>query len=359
MRIAIEKKIERYKLKPKDTLESLATYFGIDISYLRDFHNIYASTEELISINIPKTLDFIYIESRFEEKVNADKTKIELESGQVLHLKPPKTTTNYGVSYTITENNDENEIKFETSVTFLKQTGSFYLFEISRNPEQYINTEIANSFLDEMASQCGQTLYPLQIITDASGSWLDINNHDDIIARWGATRKKLEEYYEGDWCKNYLDETESMITSKENVVNALQNDWFLASFFSGIFINYYMEGEKYEKLANKTIAFPIIPHISPVTYSGLIQIEKYLDEYNIGQIEFNGTLTDERSKEDFINLANHPYYTIEEGGTVAIGELKVKYFLDSKNWIESLYLSCEIELETTKKVQVVISKLSD
>ena len=347
-----KRKFDKYEIKQGETLQDIAAFFSISVDTLIRFHNIYAVGNESIGSKLPPQLSFLYVAPYLEEKVNIDKTKIELESGQVLQLKPPKTTTHFGVSYNVTENEEETEIKFETSVTFLKRAGNFFLFEVSRSPEQYINTEIANSFLDELASQCGQVLYPLQVITDASGTWLEVNNHEDIMARWEETRKRLEEYYEGDWCKNYLDETALVISSKENVVASLQNDWFLASFFSGIFINYYMEGEKYEKLANKTIAFPILPHINPVTYSGLIQIEKYLDEYNMGQIEFNGILTDERSKEDFVNLANHPYYTTDEGGTQATGGLKIRYFLNAKNWIETLYLSCELE---NKKVEVVVS----
>jgi hypothetical protein len=56
-----QKRFAAYKIKAEDTIQSLSTKLNISLQELRNFHNVFAKQEELISIDLHKGLEFLYI----------------------------------------------------------------------------------------------------------------------------------------------------------------------------------------------------------------------------------------------------------------------------------------------------------
>lgn len=347
-----KKKFEKYKIKPNDTLSSISAYFEIEKDVLRNFHNIYASREETIILNLPETLDYIYVDPRYEEKVNAHKTKVKLDSGQVLVFEPQKKLDTYTVEYIFTEEDkvsqEQTTLSFEITVAYIKQTTAGFLFEFDKKPNYFVNNEEANSFSEELALRSIQCLYPLQIYVDPTGKWTTVANHDSILKRWVAHKKSITEYYQEEWCEEYIQEMENTIASPRLLYDALQQDLFLNTFFSGIYINYYNDLQ-----APKTDCIPFIPHCSPVLYSGQISLSKYLDEFEKGSVVFEATLTDSRSATDFENQCDFPQYEDDEKTK---GNVYFKYVLDKKNQIEGIYKKCILELSKKQRIEIIITK---
>jgi hypothetical protein len=341
---------EKYKIKPGDTVKSIASFFNTTTQYLIRFHNIYTRGREcLTSLDIPENLEFLYVDPTFEEKVNNNKIRTKLGPAQKLLFEPDKKNKTYTVLYVFGEDEEKTTLSFQVNTQFLGKYKDSFVYGVNRKPACFVNEEQASSFSDELALKTVQALYPLHIRVDVTGKWQEVMNLNDIRRKWKDYKAPLLDYYEGEWIDAYLQEMEKTITSPTLLQLALEQDLFLNTFFSGIHINYY---DKFK--APKDDFIPLIPHCKPVKYSGEIEVQKYVNELDTVDIIFQGTLTDTRGIADFEN--NNDYAVYNEGGTPAEGSIYAKYILNKDNGIEGIYKKCTLGLSRKQSVEIVISR---
>ena len=344
--------MEKYRihlLKKGDTVKSLAEELGISAFEVRGFHNIHCHLDDTIGNDLPTHISELIVYRHIREIKKENYPRAEFESGFTLRCKPSNKKINYGVTYTVTVDDIVNTISYQLSVECKQINNGHILYEINKQ-KTYINNEETNLIADQLAEKTAEVLYPLKVIINPDGKFTGIDNFKVIQKRWISTKKKLKEYYQGDWSNKYLELTEATLKSEIGLYNALCGDWFLSSFFAGIYINY----TAFFKFEN-TILFPIIPNISPLTYKVLQTTDEYLDEYGQLTVEQTGILDDERAKADSENGAIFANYAMQYPDAEKVkGEFRSKYFLNPKdNTIESLFLQCSIELNQLKTVQVV------
>lgn len=346
-------KFKKYILKNGDTLESISQILEKSSHEVKSFHNVFCDSSEYIGIAFPKTLKTLYIYPEYNEKELSLIPKVTFEKPFALSLKPLQNKVNYGVMYTITTGKESNTIKFEASVLFKGQTDSKdFIFEIDRISKIFINDEETATIADELAEKTSKVLYPIEIIVSQDGKWTGINNYKEIHTRWEKIKEKILDEYEGEWVEKYLQENEQTLEEESNLLNALKKDWFLNSYFNGIY-TYYTPKFSFE---NNT-TFPILTNCDAVNYKVNQKISEYLDEYGLIKIEQNGTVFEERSKSDLQNESNIAYYgALYPNEDTAEGNFRSLYFLNGKtNTIESLYLECSLKVEIEKNIQVVVS----
>lgn len=348
-------KFKKYTLKKGDTLKSISIILEKSSHEVKNFHNIFCESDEYIGIEFPKNLLELYIYPEYNEKELSLIPKVTFEKPFELALKPLQNKVNYGVMYTITSGEEVNTIKFETSVLFKGITESKeYIFEIDRISKTFVNDEETSTIADELAEKTSKVLYPLELIVAKDGKWSGINNYKEIKKRWEKVKEKIHDEYEGEWVEKYLLLNEQTLEEEGNVVNALKKDWFLSSFFNGIYV-YYTPKFIFEN----NITFPILTSCEAINYKVNQKISEFLDESNLIKIEQNGIVVEERSKSDLRNESSIAYYgALYPNEDMAEGNFRSLYFLNGKtNTIESLFIECSIQLEIEKKVQVVVSLL--
>ena len=340
-----------HKLKKGDTIESLVLELGITPEEVRGFHNIHCKDENSIIYDLPPHLKelLVYPHIRQIKKENYPTAQF---SGYTLSFKPTPKKINYGVMYTITNNETEvTTIKFDVSIAFLErdQNGHF-VYEINKF-ETYINDIEADSMIDKLAEKITKVIYPLQIITNQENKFIDISNFEEIKKRWEIEKEKTNEYFDGDWSKNFQEISEKVFKNQSSLTASLVNDWFLNTFFSGIHTNY----TPYFKFEN-TIAFPLLTNAKPLKYKVTQVIDEYLDEFGQVIIDQEGQLEDKRTK---ANLDTGQLFSVplkDDNLEKAKGEFRAKYFLNSKdNNIESLFLTCDIILDKPKNIEIIIA----
>jgi hypothetical protein len=348
-----QKRFTAYKIKTEDTLQSLSAKLNISLQELRNFHNLYAKQEELISIDLHKGLEFLYIYPTFEIEAIENVPKVTFIADSILQFQPKKIDDRFGVMHTITEGDEINTIKFEISIKFVKTIEKFPIFEVNRLSEVFVNDEEVNTTADQLAAKCSEILYPLHVVTNDTGQWIGVNNFKDIQERWQKLKIDLEEEYQGEWFQDYVSQMDDSMQDEESLTHTLKGDWMLFTYFNAVFLDYTKAFE-----LKRELHFPFIKNAPPVKFSVNQSITKYLNEYNTGEITFEGHITDERSTIDIERGYLIPVYANEMGAIpTENGTVYGKYFFSKSNKLETAYLSFEVQLEKLKKIETVVSKI--
>jgi hypothetical protein len=345
-------KFKKYKIKKGDSLKSLSNQLGKPVQELRNFHNVYCKDTELISMELPIHLQHLYIYPSFDIEAIEGFPKVTFESNSIFKFNPEQVNDTFGVMHTITEGEVVTTVKFELSIKYLKKEGSYAVFEINRISDLFINDEVANTIADELAVKVSSVLYPLQLLVNEDGTWEEIYNYNTIVKRWAKQKEKILKEYEGDWAESYLARNESVLSDKALLNWSLKKDWSLSTYFSAIFINYFDAFE-----VTKQVSFLLFTDDNPLDFKVIQKITKYLDEDEIVRINVDGNLNEERSELDIINGYGFPFSAEQEAIESDKGVYRALYFLNKENKLETAFISCMIELEQIKKVEVVVSKI--
>jgi hypothetical protein len=352
----LETKHKIYTIKNGDTLNSVSKYLGINPQEIRVYHNIHCKLNDLIENDFPKKLTTLllspFIEEKKEDFDDVLKT-VKFGADFKLRFKPTYTKTNYDVRYTIGTGDQMSTMKYEVSVQLKEQEQkAFHMFEIERVSSIYINDKEASTIKDKLVEKVSSLLFPLQIVVNDNGKWMDVYNFKEIQERWESKKQEIVNEYGWELTEKYFVLSEKSLQSRQNLREFLQNDWFLATFFSGIHCKY-----THELTFKNSAFFPLLANTKPLEYKVDQKIDKSLDDNNLINIEQKGILIDGRSKADFENNISFPHYLLMNESTEKVkGDFRSKYYLSPNyNLIESLFFECSIDLDVPKKVEVMIS----
>ncbi|ELY2018842.1 hypothetical protein SL053_002781, partial [Flavobacterium psychrophilum] len=155
-----------------------------------------------------------------------------------------------------------------------------------------------------------------------------IHNHDEIVKRWEAVKEKVNDNFESQWIDQYILWTETTILSQEKLLVSLKKDWFLNTYFLGIYTNYHTNFK-----TNTTISFPVIPDLENFEYLAVQEINKYNDQEEQLIVSQTGKIdTSKTNPIDYLQFLDE----IE-------GAFEAKYTLDPiDNSIKNITLQCSL-----------------
>jgi hypothetical protein len=350
---------DRYSLEEGDTFEIVAEKLGIEWQTLRAYHNIHCvSDADVINANFPSHLKFLLLKpiklQANGEAVEEPLKKAEFYKGHRIPFNHVTIKKKYGVMYTIENGEQIDTVKFEASVNWITTDKNGYsLFEIDRLSKIYINEIEADSVADELAEKTSSVLYPLQVVVDQEGEWIDVHNYEEISERWETKRNEILEDYPGEQTTKYLDLFERNLESSQSLSLVLANDWFIRSFFNGIHTEYT------PKLAFKGYTyFPFIAKSDDLIFDIEQKVDEYLDENDLMNINLKGVLDDKRMKIEFENELGH--FSEFSSDQETVGQYRAKYFLNPNNYsIQTLFIECILALDVPQKYTVMISNLNE
>jgi hypothetical protein len=335
-----------YRVKKGDTLKSVALELGIEDRELRRYHNIYCAIPDLIEADFKSHLEFVILApektaDEIEEKLEKKAEKVSLAKDYKLPFVPGGMNKKYKVHYTSEVGTEIDTLEMDVSVKWLAtDQNNFHLFEINRK-SIYVNNETPDTVMDELAAKTAEVLYPLKIVVDESGKWIDIYNYNDIEERWQDTKQEILDYYEGEVTENYIDHTELAFVSPATLFRSLSSDYFLRTFFNGIHVSY--TGEYSFK---NEVSFPLEKDDESI-FKVEQTINPFLDESYFVQVAQKGNYV------DTIGESNYGF----EPWT---GNYDVTYLLDSNNYcIEKINLKCHINYDDPIKVIIAIEALKN
>ncbi|WPQ60622.1 hypothetical protein SIO70_19920 [Chitinophaga sancti] len=129
--------------------------------------------------------------------------------------------------------------------------GIFFQFE---RGEVTVNGEASSDYLAaDLAAQCGQVLYPLQVGVASDGSITRVFNHAEIKKKWQEKEPYLLDYFTGPEAIEYIIATGCALRDEGAVLHAMQQDLFLTCW-----CNVAMGG--------KRTSYQLVPFKEPVPY---------------------------------------------------------------------------------------------
>lgn len=334
-----------YKIRKGDTLQRVAIEFGIDANELRRYHNIHCTISDLTEADFKNHLEFLILEPEKDktskkEEIEKKPEKVNFGDNYKLPFLSGNINKEYEVAYT-TEFGDELDIlELEVSVEWLAEDkNGYHLFEINRGKDIYINAKAPDTVMEELDAKTAEILYPLKIVVDESGKWIDIFNYNDIVARWKHIKREILDYYESEVTENHIDAIEYALEYSETLLATLSSDYFLRAFFNGIHVAYTAN----LKLED-TISFPLEKNKEAV-YEIEQKVSPYLDEAGFIKVEQKGHYVDS----EFNKLYRHYHFK---------GNYDAVYYLNADTYcVEKVNLECFIDGDEMIKTTIVIEPL--
>ncbi|QLC64847.1 hypothetical protein LPB248_00700 [Flavobacterium sp. LPB0248] len=337
-----------YKIQKEDTPVSVADKLGITLEELRYYHNFNCIEDcDVINADFPSHLELLLLKPTKQESDNEQEnlqpTKVTFDNGFKIPFHNVRGKNSYMVLQTIENDKHIQTIKYKVSVERItKDKNGYSLFEIDRISKVYLNNAQIEALTDIIAEEVSNVLYPLLIVVNPEGKWIDIHNFSAIRERWIAKRKRIIEKNEGLAIHKYLDTIDSILNEEESLLHSLSDDWFLNVFFSGIHTTYTSD------LSFITEAdFAITPKNDFISFKVTQKIDEYLNDINMVVIEKKGTLLSTLKKSALEkNTFSGNYHSI--------------YHLNPNTYnIEGASLECDIIGDFTKKATVKIYNLND
>ncbi|WP_343671119.1 hypothetical protein [Chitinophaga sp.] len=150
-------------------------------------------------------------------------------------------------------------LEYTMTVSRMKVEDDHQIFFQFDRGEVMVNGDAASDYLAaDLAAQCGQVLYPLQVSVATGGSITGIFNHPEILKRWTEKEPRLQEYFAGPGATEYISATGKALQDEGAVLRALQQDLFLTCWCN-------------LATGGKRTAYQLVPFREPVPYEHDIQ----------------------------------------------------------------------------------------
>lgn len=111
-----------------------------------------------------------------------------------------------------------------------------HYFQITRSAIRVNDEDTSDYIAADLAAQCGNVLYPLQIQIGQNGNMTGILNHQTILQRWQGKKGGLKQYFTGPDAHSYIDATDDTLSEESSLLSAIRHDLFLAAFFQVQFV---------------------------------------------------------------------------------------------------------------------------
>lgn len=330
-----------YKIQKGDTLENISKRLDSTPYELRNFHNTHCELNDLIADKLPSHLkEILYLPA--SEITSQNLTELKKENSLSLILNPSLQKTTYHVSVTSYEGSKENSLSYTTYIQWLKRN-----LVLLTKEDFLINHKEPGLMAEVLAEKLNSVLYPLELLLDGTGKILGNNNYSEIKSRLKLLKKEIRDFFAGKELEKFIQLNESVISKETDLVEQVKKDWFLHSFFNGIYQDYKVEGnpvsEKY---------FPLIPSIPFIKYSVETRIKDQQEKQKI-KLSFTGAVSDTRTPTDLEKEHHYPSFSEETLTNSLEGIYNSWYVLDYNHYkIDSLFLECSLLLEKEQKVQI-------
>ncbi|MCJ7932866.1 MAG: hypothetical protein MUW56_04350 [Chryseobacterium sp.] len=344
-------RFNKHIIQENETLKSIAALYRLDADTLKLFHNNHCEVKDMILIELTGQQELFVPRTAI-----ADTEKlVRFGRGNSLIFQPANSFCRFGVIINIEKGSCKNELKYETSVRWMKTEKKLHFFEIDRTSNLFLNEEEVNDIADVLAYKTSKVLYPLQISVDEHGKFNAVENLSVFKERWPAVKEEVYKEFDGETVDRYCGKIEKIIFDPDAISLYLKNDYFIRTLFLGIYQSF---GQHYQ--AEGTETFPILNNPVEPKYKIKLEIDPLKDEYDLVCITGEGKLNEERTVHDFIN--NSPFSLMIDDHPVVNdkGSFRIRYYLNGETQRpESMYLECSIMLEEEKKISVVVAAIPE
>lgn len=221
-----ETKFAKVKIEGVFNLEEFSGEYEMTPEEFLNFHNKYCSFQELLTLSLPKYVEYVYIPSdKFETRDQ------KLLKSATLDLPVVSSEKTYGVVIKFLPKNLQIHYRIK-----IKRT-PFHL-ELTKE-KTYVNNQEIDKVIEQLFEKAEQVLYPLQMSVKKYGGLENIINHEEIAKRWKADcLPKMKDYYQSETTDQILKQLDQAYVNLNRKKGMFERNIFYKLFFLPIYRSY-------------------------------------------------------------------------------------------------------------------------
>lgn len=217
----------RLNINGDKTLTSIANHIGITPQELKEFHNALCQKNEKIYFDNLKGLKFVLVPTDY--KTLQEKSSLLEAERPSNHYSKYFLFKNYSILETYERPNGEDlSIRYSIHIDFPECEDSL-LIHLSQT--DFVNpNEKPSDKLTELSLLCMESLYPIPIFLSEDGKMLSIH-HENLVQKFDKNRNKIEDFFIGDFSKQYLDLFYINLIDENCFFNQLKSSFLYQTIF--------------------------------------------------------------------------------------------------------------------------------
>lgn len=191
-----------------------------------NFHNRHCGFQELLTLSLPKYVEYVYVPfDKFETRNQ------KLLKSTTLDLPAVSSEKTYGVVIKFLPKNLQIHYRIK-----IKRT-PFHL-ELTKE-KTYVNNQEIDKVIEQLFEKAEQVLYPLQISVKKNGGLENIINHEEIAKRWKADcLPKMKDYYQSETTDQILTQMDKAYSNLNLKKEMFERNIFYKMFFLPVYGSY-------------------------------------------------------------------------------------------------------------------------
>ncbi|HJT74472.1 MAG TPA: hypothetical protein VJ720_10645 [Chitinophaga sp.] len=140
----------------------------------------------------------------------------------------------YAVTLTY-KGNTSTQLKFNMEISRMTvDDNATQYFQVTRSDVRINDEDTTDRVASDLAAQCGNVLYPLQVQIGLDGNMISILNHPEILQRWKEKQEQLKQYFTGPDAYSYIEATGNTLEQESSLLPTIRHDLFLAAFWNAL-----------------------------------------------------------------------------------------------------------------------------
>ena len=226
MKDSVINEYKKVKVEGILNLKEFSAEYEMTPEEFLNFHNKHCSFQELLTLSLPKYVEYVYIPSdKFETRDQ------KLLKSTTLDLPVVSSEKTYGVVIKFLPKNLQIHYRIK-----IKRT-PFHL-ELTKE-KTYVNNQEIDKVIEQLFEKAEQVLYPLQISVKKNGGLENIINHEEIARRWKADcLPKMKDYYQSETTDQILTQMDKAYANLNLKKEMFERNIFYKLFFLPVFTRY-------------------------------------------------------------------------------------------------------------------------
>ena len=224
--MGIDKKYVKAKIEGIFNLEEFSKEYEMTPKEVIDFHNSHCGLQELLTLTLPKYVEYVYVPSK-----NYRNRDLQVLKCTILDSPASKTEKTYGVIIKFLP----KELQMHYEITVKRTAIAVELVKA----KTYVNNQEIDQTIEQLFEKAEQVLYPLQLSLTGNGGLNKILNSEQISNRWkNDCLPKLKDYYQSDTSDKILHQLNKAFSNVDAKKDLFARNIFYKLFFLPIYQNY-------------------------------------------------------------------------------------------------------------------------
>lgn len=221
----------RHKVRPYDSLTSLAKRINISEENLKKFHNAHCGKMNRLWVTNLKGIEVVLIPTHFKTKEQ-----------QELHQRKMLPSENYVLhfhldEYSVEENfrqPGKEDLKFNYTINLNIREKQGNLVATVDLKDHIKNGKTPDDKMSSLSLECMNNLYPISFQLSHNGVIASCFEHQNVVEKFKSKRKDIEDFYIGQLSKIYIDMFEHNVSDEDYFLRQMRSNLLYQIFFPNL-----------------------------------------------------------------------------------------------------------------------------